>query len=117
MALLSSNGEGSLSDGLSLPETFVLHQNYPNPFNPTTIIKYNLPELSDVKLEVFNVLGQKVMTLVDGMKEPGYKQAIWKGDSINGAYVASGVYIYRLQATGKETGTSFSKCKKMILLR
>jgi hypothetical protein len=74
-----------------VPNSYALHQNYPNPFNPSTVIRYDLPYQSRVKLEVFNILGQKVVTLVDEVKPAGYKQAVWQGD-----LVSSGLYIYRL---------------------
>jgi hypothetical protein len=77
--------------GYTVPNSYALHQNYPNPFNPSTVIRYDLPYQSRVKLEVFNILGQKVVTLVDEVKPAGYKQAVWQGD-----LVSSGLYIYRL---------------------
>ena len=73
LSLLSSNGSGESINKSLLPNNFSLHQNYPNPFNPTTIINYDLPELSDVKIEVFNILGQNVITLVNKIEQPGFK--------------------------------------------
>ncbi|MBC8277969.1 MAG: T9SS type A sorting domain-containing protein, partial [FCB group bacterium] len=77
-----------------LPEKYAIYPNYPNPFNPSTVIRFDLPQASKVKLEVFNILGQRAAVLVDGVKPAGYKQIIW-----NGFDVASGVYIYRIEAT------------------
>ena len=88
-----------------LPTSFNLAQNYPNPFNPTTEIAYNLPMDCRVKLEVYNLLGQRVTTLVDQPQKAGYHQVRWK------AKVASGVYFYRIWAG------DYMATKKMVLLR
>ncbi|MBI5020881.1 MAG: T9SS type A sorting domain-containing protein [Ignavibacteriales bacterium] len=89
-----------------LPKEFALYQNYPNPFNPTTKIRYDLPKNSMVSLKIFNLIGQEVFTLVDGMEEAGYKTV-----EVNAETLPSGVYFYRLQ-TDDVTFT-----KKFILLR
>lgn len=84
-----------------------MNQNYPNPFNPTTTIKYALPKASKIKLEVFNVLGQKVATLVNARKAAGYHQV-----TFNGRELPSGVYYYRL-----ETDKEFRKTRKSLLIK
>lgn len=94
-----------------VPKEFALHQNYPNPFNPVTVIRYQLPVESKVTLKVYNVLGQEVKTLVDEIQDAGYKSVEWK------AGIASGVYFYRLEATGVEDNRSFTAVKKTILMR
>lgn len=76
-----------------LPETFALSQNYPNPFNPSTVISYQLPVSSEVRLEVFDMLGRKVATLVNQQMEAGAQQV-----TFNAKNLSSGVYLYRLQA-------------------
>ena len=76
-----------------IPETFGLKQNYPNPFNPSTIIRYAVPQTSHVTIEVYNVLGQRVDMLVNEVREAGYHNVTFDGSSL-----ASGVYIYRMQA-------------------
>jgi len=86
---------------------FTLSQNYPNPFNPITTIEYSLPKAGDVELSVFNALGQRVVTLVDGYKPAGYYKV-----NFNGKDLASGVYYYRLTA-----GDKFSAVKKMLLIK
>ena len=78
------------------PTEFALQQNYPNPFNPTSVIEYSLPRSSHVLLELYNLLGQKIETLVNDVKAPGFYQV-----EVNGAHLASGVYIYRLTAGQK----------------
>jgi len=94
-----------------LPKVFALFQNYPNPFNPTTHVKYQLPEDVSVRLEIYNVMGQKVGSLVDEVQKTGYYKVKWAGRDTNGRELASGVYFYRLEAG------DFVKTRKMVLLR
>jgi hypothetical protein len=94
-----------------LPKKFMLRQNYPNPFNPTTTISFELPRKSVVTLDVFNVVGQKVTTLVDGTLPAGEHTAVWDGLDESGNRVASGIYFYRVHAG------AFSSTKKMLLLK
>jgi hypothetical protein len=89
------------------PGKFQLHQNYPNPFNPSTLINYQLPMSSEVELSIYNLLGQKVATLVSEKQQAGQYQLEWHADGF-----ASGLYFYRLQA-----GTGFVQTKKMLLIR
>ncbi|MCD4797019.1 MAG: T9SS type A sorting domain-containing protein, partial [Candidatus Cloacimonetes bacterium] len=88
-----------------------LYQNHPNPFNPETKIIFNLPEAGRVKLEIYNIKGQKIKTLLDCHISPGRSEMIWNGKDENDQSVSSGVYFYRLKAG------NFEKSKKMILLR
>ena len=94
-----------------LPYKFELSQNYPNPFNPVTTIEYSLPRRSHVTVEIHNVLGQKVRTLVAGIQNAGYQSIQWDGRDDKGNVLPSGVYIYRLEA-GKS-----SQSNKMLLIR
>jgi len=94
-----------------LPNSFALSQNYPNPFNPKTEFSYSLARRSQVKLEIFNLIGEKIVTLVSGEEEAGDYRVTWDGRDAGGAAVASGIYLYRLQAEG------FSSTRKMVLLR
>jgi hypothetical protein len=89
-----------------LPKQFALEQNYPNPFNPSTTIRYQLPVASEVKLEVYDVLGKKIATLVNERQSAGSYQVVW-----NASGLSSGTYFYRLQA-----GT-FVETKKMIMVK
>ena len=93
------------------PLTLDLGQNYPNPFNPATVIGYQLSVVSDVKLTVYNLLGEKVAALIDARQNAGKYQVQWNGRDRQGRQVSSGVYLYRLEA-----GT-FVQTRKMILLR
>jgi len=96
---------------VAIPQKFMVHQNYPNPFNPNTTIKFDLPENEKVTLTIFNVLGQRIKTVVSKEFEAGYHKAIWKGRNENGENVGSGLYFYQLKA-GKNVIN-----KKMILIR
>ena len=88
------------SAALVLPQGFALGPNYPNPFNPSTIIPYQLSAPSPVRLEVFNILGQHMATLVDEEQEAGAYRARWDGTDAAGGAAASGVYFYRLTVAG-----------------
>ena len=99
------------ADFSQLPKEFNLRQNYPNPFNPTTVIEYALPKASEVKIQIYNILGQRVRTVVNEKQEPGYKLIYWDGKDDNGTEVSSGIYFFRILAG------NFVKCKKMTLLK
>jgi hypothetical protein len=101
--------EGAIA---AIPEVFELYQNYPNPFNPSTTIQYGLPQKSRVVLDVFDVLGQKVASLLNGTLPAGYHNSQWD------ATVSSGIYFYRLEAISVvDPSSRFIEVKKMILLR
>jgi len=95
--------EGDLAD---LPSEFALLSNYPNPFNASTLISYELPTDTHVKLEIYNLFGQKVATVVDGQQEAGYESVTWDASE-----VSSGVYFYKL------TAGDFSETKRMMLVK
>jgi len=98
---------GSFSEGeIDLPSEFVLMSNYPNPFNAQTVIQYQLPVTSSVKLEVYNLLGSKVATLVNGEQEAGYKSVTWDASE-----VSSGIYFYKLSAG------DYTETKRMMLVK
>ena len=100
----------SALSGRALPAGFTLGPNYPNPFNPSTIIPYQLAASSAVRLEVFNLLGQRVTTLVEGERPAGFHTATWHATDAAGRAVGAGVYIYRL-AVGAASQTG-----RMVLL-
>jgi len=95
----------------NLPTAFELYQNYPNPFNPYTVIEFALPTAGGVRLEVFNLLGQRVSTLLDRRLSAGRHSVYWDATGSDGARVASGVYFYRLSAGDMVVS------KKMMLLK
>jgi hypothetical protein len=97
---------GVSGDVNNIPQKFSLSQNYPNPFNPNTVISYSLPSASNVKLIVYNTLGQEVKTL-----ETGYKTAGNYSVTFNASSLPSGVYFYRLEAG------NFTQIKKMMLIK
>jgi len=88
------------------PKEFKLEQNFPNPFNPTTTIQYQLPQDAKVTLKVYDILGSEVATLINEEQDAGYKEVPFKGNNI-----ASGMYVYRLQAG------DFISTKKMMLVK
>ena len=120
-AVLAVKGSGFLNEGVQadladaevrqVPTDFALDQNYPNPFNPTTLIAYSLPEASAVTLQVFDINGRLVQTLVNGSQEAGRYKVEWNGRNMTGAQVASGLYIYRIQTE------NFSSVKRMMLVK
>ncbi|UCD17550.1 MAG: T9SS type A sorting domain-containing protein, partial [Candidatus Zixiibacteriota bacterium] len=100
------------SSGTSiLPDDFELAQNYPNPFNPSTQIAFSVPAPMQATLEVYNVLGKKVITLFDGIADAGRNVVTWNGVNSDGASVASGIYFYRIKAE------NFIQTRKMVLMK
>jgi Arylsulfotransferase (ASST)/Bacterial Ig-like domain/Secretion system C-terminal sorting domain len=106
-----SNGVTGISSTNNIISTYKLSQNYPNPFNPSTVIKYSLPNVSMVKIEVFNIIGQKVSTLVNSVQQKGDYAVTW-----NAANYSSGIYFYSINATNS-SGKQFFDVKKMVLLK
>ena len=94
-----------------LPKRFALSQNYPNPFNPNTKIEYALPVNCHLELTIYNILGQKVRTLIDKDQAAGCHSVLWDSKNGAGKEVASGIYLYRLQID------DFVDAKKMLLLK
>ncbi len=94
-----------------LPTQFALEQNYPNPFNLQTAIRYQLPEDCRVTLEIYNLLGEKVKTLISGEQKANYYTAYWDGKDAEGKEISSGIYFYKLQAG------SFTQTRKLVILK
>lgn len=105
LSSLAASTQTGIDEDLNIPREFQLGQNYPNPFNPSTVIMYGLPKRAVVKLEVFNIIGQRVALLVNEEQEPGYHKVVF------GSKTPSGVYIYRM------TADDFMEIRKMVLLR
>lgn len=83
-------------DDSSVPEAFVLFPNYPNPFDSTTVVSFRLASDAKVNLSVFNVLGQKVRTLINGKRSSGMNSALWDGMNDSGEPVRSGLYLFEI---------------------
>ena len=99
-------------EGGTIPDQFALHQNYPNPFNPSTQISFDIPQGGEfVMLNVYNILGQNVSTLVNSVMNPGRYTMEWNATDEIGNPVASGIYFYELRSN------SFTSRKKMLLIR
>jgi hypothetical protein len=95
----------------STPAAFVLAQSYPNPFNSSTVIRYELATDGPISLVVYDVLGRRVRTLIDGIARAGTYTAVWNATNDEGQNTASGLYFYRLQAGGN------SETRRMALIR
>jgi hypothetical protein len=104
-------GIGDNGQSAGIPLAFGSYQNYPNPFNPMTTIKYSLEKDTQVSLRIYSIKGRLVKILVDGKQSKGLQAVVWNGKDNNGQPVASGVYIYRMQAG------NFQQSRKMLLVR
>jgi hypothetical protein len=123
--VLASNDPGGFSlwvlvtgvpvktDGI--PHAFALHQNFPNPFNPTTMISYDIPRISEVRMDVYNTLGMKVRSLFEGHQAAGSYQISWDGKNDAGKTLSSGVYFYRITANAQSSLYTFTK--KMLFMK
>ena len=110
-----------ISGAATLPSASALLQNYPNPFNPSTIIPFRLGDgaMRTVQLEIFNLLGQRIRTLVDAPMRPGAYEIAWDGRDRRGRAAASGIYIYRLSIGNgdlPDAGSSPVMSRRLLLL-
>jgi hypothetical protein len=95
-----------------IPSDFELSSNYPNPFNPSTTIRFGVPVRSQVKIEIFNILGQRMTELVNAEVGPGYFEKVWQ------ANYASGIYFYRIEAVSlSDPNKRFVSVRKMLLMK
>ncbi|MCK4446155.1 MAG: T9SS type A sorting domain-containing protein, partial [Candidatus Marinimicrobia bacterium] len=94
-----------------VPTGYVLRQNYPNPFNPTTLISYGIPIRTNVKISIYDLLGNEVKTLIDQEQSSGYKRIVWDGTNKYGRKVSGGIYIYQIQTN------DFIATRKMVLVK
>ena len=94
------------------PKEYTLYQNYPNPFNPSTTIKFALPFENSVRIVIYNLLGEQVEVLFDDVKEVGYHNVNW-----NAGQLASGIYLYTIEAKSLDGVKNYSSVKKMMLVK
>lgn len=104
-------GGTAVDDDTQEPRTYSLHNNYPNPFNPSTTIKFEMADFTDVTIEIYDILGNKINTLFKGKKAAGSHEIVWNGKNSAGVAVSSGLYFYKMKTK------SFTKTKKMMLLK
>jgi hypothetical protein len=104
-------GTVDAGDPTTRPAAFALFQNYPNPFNPTTLLQFGLPTAAHVRVEVFDILGRRVRTLMDETREAGLHSLTWDGHDDYGRQVGSGVYLYRLRTR------EYAETRKMLLMK
>jgi len=90
---------------------------YPNPFNPSTTLSYSLPSTSNVKLEIYDVMGRLIKSFTTNSQSSGTHQVVWDGTNSNGIKVSTGIYIYRFEATSLETNEHFVKSAKLMLIK
>ena len=119
--ILNGNGEIQVvsADSYSLhkgsvsrtPETFALHQGYPNPFNPETTISYDISNVGNVAIVVYDMMGREIKTLVSGYHTPSTYQVVWNGTDNRGKIVPSGVYFYRMNSS------EFTQVNKVMFLK
>jgi hypothetical protein len=102
---------------VEVPEQFMLEQNFPNPFNPETTIRFSLDQSARVRLTVFDVTGRVARPLIDGDMAAGMHQVTWDGRDARGTAVASGTYLYRLEAWSPNGELAFHTTRKMILVK
>ena len=105
------NEHGPILLHIPKPDDLVLHQNYPNPFNPVTTIHYEVPEREHIRILIYNMRGQEVVTLLDQEMEPGYYQVEWNGCNASGRETSTGLYIYRLYGQEKMVTKRMVKMK------
>ena len=96
---------------IKIPTKYALHQNYPNPFNPVTTLRYDLPEQANVNINIYDMLGRNVKTLMDQTQNAGYRSIIWDATNDYGKPVSAGIYLYQIHAG------EYMQTKKMVLLK
>jgi FlgD Ig-like domain len=118
-AILLGLGDNYFADESNLiPAKYELAQNYPNPFNSATTFKFGLPVISNVKIQIFNTIGQNIKTIQLKNVVPGYHTQVWDGNNNLGNIVASGMYLYKFTAAAVNNQKhSFTKTRKMLLIK
>ena len=107
-----NTGTVGVENKTNIVKNYKLYQNYPNPFNPSTVIKYDLPGVSNVTISIYNIIGQRVAVLLNQAQNAGAHSVIWNAQNF-----ASGVYIYKIKATGVNSKNDFISYKKAVLIK
>ena len=108
---------GETSNSLALPLEYALSQNHPNPFNRSTQMRFSLPQRTQVRIAIYDILGREVRTLVDEEREPGSYVATWSGERSDGSSARGGIYFVRMRACVEGRGAAFVTVKKVIMVR
>jgi len=114
---VAGEGNGGMSGINALPEDYAFYPNYPNPFNAATTFRFSLPCMSKITMDVYNVMGRKVATLVDEVKAAGEYRVVWNTSKSNNTVLASGMYFCRIKARSTQTNDRFEKVQKVLLLK
>lgn len=110
--VIITNIDDTITD---LPDHYELYQNYPNPFNPSTNIRFSIPERSHVRIEIYNSIGQHIITLVNEELESGNHEIVWNADQVR---ASSGTYLYRIVAVSTiDPGNKFTRIRSMVLIK
>ena len=106
-----SSGTMEVMDMLAVPEEYILDQNYPNPFNPNTMISFSVPSTGHVMVNIYDITGRLITTLVDKNLSSGYHEVSWDGTDTFNSTISAGLYIYSLRAEG------VALTRKMVLMK
>jgi hypothetical protein len=101
----------ALKDGITTPKVFSLGQNYPNPFNPVTRFNVGIPKTAEVNIRIYDLLGRRIATILNGDQNPGYRTVEWDGKDSRGQEVPTGIYFVRMSSD------EFSATQKVLLMR
>jgi hypothetical protein len=110
-------GEGRYAAGVSLPLTYALHPAFPNPFNAEVTFRLDLPYPSNVRLEVFDISGRKIGTVVEGTQMAGQQRFVWNAQTQSGNVLASGIYLCKVMALSLQTNDRYEAVQKILLLK
>jgi flagellar hook assembly protein FlgD len=109
--------ESAVEQGDLYPGSMVLHQNYPNPFNPNTAIKFTVPEKSNLRISIYDLLGREVRTLVNGRMEAGEFKVDWNGKDNSGHPVSSGIFFCKLESKSLVTGQKYRQTIRVTFIK
>lgn len=117
IAIIVNEANRLFPDGELIPSSYYLYQNYPNPFNAGTLIKYDIPDQGVVKINIYNIIGSRVITLIDEEQSPGSYSIAWNGLDSQGKKISSGIYFYILDVTPQYGSSTIMFSKKMVIIK